>query len=119
MCIRDSYFVDRLKDMVVSGGLNIYAKEVELAIVSHTGVADAAVVGVPEHEYGEAALAFVECERGATLSAADIIAHCRALLASYKKPRHVIFVERMPRTASGKVRKPELRALYAQELEQL
>ena len=113
------YFVDRLKDMVVSGGLNIYAKEVELAIVSHTGVADAAVVGVPDHEYGEAVLAFVECERGATLSAADIIAHCRALLASYKKPRHIIFVERMPRTASGKVRKPELRALYAQELEQL
>ena len=113
------YFVDRLKDRVVSGGLNIYAKEVELAIVSHTGGADAAVVGVPDHESGEAVLAFVECERSATLSAADIVAHCRALLASYKKPRHVIFVERMPRTASGKVRKPELRALYAQELEQL
>lgn len=102
------YFVDRLKDMIVSGGLNIYAKEVELAIGSHPDVADAAVVGVPDVEFGEAVLAFVELELGSALGEAAVIDHCRSLIASYKKPRFVCFVREMPRTASGKVRKQVL-----------
>ncbi|MBT6276075.1 MAG: AMP-binding protein [Chromatiales bacterium] len=104
------YFVDRLKDMIVSGGLNIYAKEVELAISAHGSVADAAVIGVADEEFGESVLAFVELEPGSIATEADIIEHCKATIASYKKPRSVRFVAEMPRTASGKVRKAVLKA---------
>ena len=103
------YFVDRLKDMIVTGGLNVYAKEVELCIVSHPAVADAAVVGVPDPDFGEAVLAFVECETQACLNNEDVVEHCRSHIAGYKKPRHVRFVTDMPRTASGKIRKHLLR----------
>lgn len=103
------YFVDRLKDMIVTGGLNVYAKEVELCLVSHPLVADAAVIGVPDADFGEAVLAFVECEASASLTADDMVEHCRAHIAGYKKPRHVCFVTEMPRTASGKIRKHLLR----------
>lgn len=124
ICRRDDdgyfYFVDRLKDMIVTGGLNVYAKEVELCIIAHPGVADAAVVGVPDPDFGEAILAFVECESTSAmntdsvsadaLSADDVVEHCRAHIASYKKPKHIRFVKHLPRTASGKIRKHLLRS---------
>ncbi len=121
VCRRDAdgylYFVDRVKDMIVSGGLNIYSKEVELALIAHPAVADAAVIGVADAEFGESVMAFVEREDGATPAAGDLIEHCRERIASYKKPKHVRFVDALPRTGTGKVRKQELRDLAACEPE--
>ena len=103
------YIVDRLKDMVVTGGYNVYSKEVEQVLTQHPDVADAAVVGVPDAVYGEAVAAFVQPRVGARPDAQALIAHCRALLAGYKKPRHVVLVEALPRNSLGKVIKSELR----------
>ena len=111
------YFVDRAKDMVVSGGLNIYSKEVELALIDHPAVADAAVIGVPDPEFGEAVMAYVELKGGERLSADALIDHCREKIASYKKPKHVRFVDALPRTGTGKVMKGELRKRAAAERE--
>lgn len=108
------YLVDRKKDMVLSGGYNIYSKEVELAIASFPGVADVAVVGVPDAVYGEAVAAYVQLAGGTTPDAAAIVAHCRGLIASYKKPRHVFFVDELPRTSTGKVQKSRLREQFCQ-----
>ena len=117
VCRRDAdgylHFVDRLKDMIVSGGLNIYSKEVELALIAHPAVADAAVIGVPDAAFGESVMAFVE--RDAEVSEQDLIEHCRERIASYKKPKHVRFVDGLPRTATGTVRKQELRKSAAAE----
>jgi len=103
--------VDRKKDMVLSGGFNIYSKEVEQALVSHPAIADAAVIGVPDETFGESVAAFVETKHGARLTAEDVIGHCRALLAGYKKPRYVVFVEALPRNSLGKVLKNRLREM--------
>jgi len=103
------YIVDRKKDMILSGGFNIYSKEVEQAIVEVEGVADVAVVGVPDEIFGEAIAAFVELDpKKKAPSADDIIAHCRSAIASYKKPKFVFFIEALPRNAVGKVLKHEL-----------
>jgi len=96
---------------VLSGGFNIYSKEVEQALVSHPDIADAAVIGVPDETFGEAVAAFVETRAGARPSAESVIEHCRALLAGYKKPRYVYFVEALPRNSVGKVLKNRLREM--------
>jgi long-chain acyl-CoA synthetase len=101
--------VDRKKDMVVSGGYKVYSKELEQVLVQHPGVEDAAVVGVPDATYGEAVAAVIQPRAGQKLLEEDIVEHCRARLAGYKKPRHVLFVEALPRNALGKVVKRELR----------
>ncbi len=111
------YFVDRAKDMVVSGGLNIYSKEVEIALADHPAVADAAVIGVPDAEFGEAVMAYIELKPGQRASAEALIEHCREKIASYKKPKHVRFVDALPRTGTGKVMKGELRKIAAAERE--
>lgn len=111
------YFVDRSKDMIVSGGLNIYSKEVELALIRHPEVADAAVIGVPDPEFGESVLAYIEPEGAAAPDADDLIEHCKSVIASYKKPKHVRFVDALPRTGTGKVQKQVLRAKAADEFE--
>jgi long-chain acyl-CoA synthetase len=103
------YIVDRKKDMVVTGGYNVYSKEVEQVLGQHPDIADAAVVGVPDALYGEAVAAFVQPRSGASVSAESVIEHCRAQLAGYKKPRHVVFVDSLPRNSLGKVLKSELR----------
>jgi long-chain acyl-CoA synthetase len=103
------YIVDRKKDMVVSGGYNVYCKEVEQVLAQHPDVAEAAVVGVPDPVYGEAVAAFVELRAGASISAEALQAHCRAHLAGYKKPREVHFMDPLPRNSLGKVLKSELR----------
>ncbi|HTW82871.1 MAG TPA: AMP-binding protein [Candidatus Sulfotelmatobacter sp.] len=107
------YVVDRKKDMILSGGLNIYSKEVERALLAHPAVADAAVIGVPDAVYGEAVAAFVELAPGARADEAALIEHCRTLIAGYKKPRTITFVDALPRTSVGKVIKTELRARTA------
>ena len=101
--------VDRKKDMILSGGFNIYSKEVESALVSCPGVADAAVVGVPDDIYGEAVAAFVERSPGQDPRPAAIVDHARTRLAGYKKPKHVFVVDALPRNSLGKVLKGPLR----------
>lgn len=108
------YFVDRLKDMIVSGGLNIYSREVEDTLLSHPAVEEVAVVGVPDSEFGEAVMAFIIPADGAAPTADALIDHCRAQMASYKKPRHIRFVDQLPRNATGKVAKHLLRESSAQ-----
>jgi long-chain acyl-CoA synthetase len=102
------YMVDRKKDMILSGGLNIYSKEVENALLAHADVVDAAVVGTPDPQFGEAVVAFVQLKTDARVSDRDIIEHCRAHIASYKKPKYVIFGA-FPKNAQGKALKNELR----------
>ena len=101
--------VDRWKDMFISGGENVYPAEVEAAIATLPGVADVAVVGGAHEKWGEVGHAFVVTADGASLSEADIIAHCAERLAGYKRPARIVFVEALPRTPTGKVRKNELR----------
>jgi long-chain acyl-CoA synthetase len=107
------YVVDRRKDMVISGGLNIASKEVEEVLLSHPAVRDAAVVGAPDATYGEAVVAFVVPAASGTVSADELVAYCRARMAGYKKPRTIVFVDDLPRTPVGKVLKSELRRLAA------
>ena len=103
------HIVGRKKDIIISGGENIYSPEVERVLYAHPAVQDAAVVGRPDAEWGEIVVAFVVPRPGAAVTAEELIAHCRAHLASYKKPRVVTFVADMPRTTSGKISKQLLR----------
>lgn len=105
------YLVDRKKDVIISGGENIYSREVEDAILSHPAIDYAAVIGEPDETWGEAVLAAVVVKPGAEVSADDVIAHCRALIAGYKRPRRVVFLETLPILPSGKINKPALRAM--------
>ncbi|MCU1373574.1 MAG: lcfB, partial [Actinomycetia bacterium] len=100
---------DRLRDMVVTGGENVYPREVEDALLAHPAVADAAVIGVPDRTWGEAVHAVVVLREGATTEVDELRDHCRARLAGFKVPRSVEVVAELPRNASGKVRKHLLR----------
>ncbi len=106
------FVVDRKKDMIISGGENIYSWEVEESLRAHPSVAEAAVIGVPDPEWGESVKAFVVARAGASVSADELIIHCRTLIASYKKPRTVEFVEALPRLFNGKIDKKALRAPF-------
>jgi acyl-CoA synthetase (AMP-forming)/AMP-acid ligase II len=100
---------DRLKDMYISGGFNVYPAEVEQALARMDGVADVAVIGVPEERMGEVGAAFVVRRPGSTVEADEVIAFARERLANYKVPRHVSFTDALPRNAGGKVLKNDLR----------
>lgn len=101
--------VDRAKDMILTGGENVYSREVEDVLAEHPDVADVAVVGQPDPVWGESVVAIVVLRDGAVPNPDALIAHCREHLASYKKPRVVHFVAALPRNATGKVLKHELR----------
>ena len=101
--------VDRKKDMIVSGGVNIAPREVEEVLSACPGVAEAAVVGLPDERWGELVAAFVVVRPGAEVDAATLTAHCRARLAGPKLPRRIAFVPALPRNAAGKILKRELR----------
>ena len=105
------YLVDRKKDVIITGGENIYPVEVEDAIHDIDAVNDVAVIGIPDHRLGEIAVAIVDPRPGATISEADIIGYCRANLARHKVPRKVIF-DKVPRNPTGKIEKPALREKY-------
>lgn len=109
----DGYFYihDRFKDMIVSGGENIYPTEIENVLYEHPGVAETAVIGVPHERWGETPKAVVVTKPGATVSEAELIDFVRARLARYKCPTSVAFVEALPRSASGKILKRELRLM--------
>jgi long-chain acyl-CoA synthetase len=106
------YLHDRIKDMVVSGGENIYPAEVENVLLSHPAIVDAAVIGVPDEKWGETVKAIVVLAPGEMLDEAAVIAHCRSNLAHYKCPTSVDPTDALPRNPSGKILKRELRAPY-------
>jgi acyl-CoA synthetase (AMP-forming)/AMP-acid ligase II len=103
------YVVDRKKEMIVSGGANIYSREVEDVLHRHPAVLEAAVIGVPDDKWGETVHAVVVKRPGASITAHDLIEHCRGLIASYKKPTGVTFIEQLPKQENGKVDKLALR----------
>ncbi len=106
------YIHDRVKDMIISGGENVYPAEVENALYSHPKVADVAVIGVPDPKWGEAVKACVVVKPGESLTEAELIAHARTLIAGYKCPKSIDFIEALPRNPSGKILRRELRAPY-------
>lgn len=103
------YLVDRKKDVIISGGENIYSREVEEALLSHPDVAYAAVIGEPDEKWGEAVLAAVVMRPGVTGHADVLIDHCRSRIAGYKRPRRLVFLDMLPALPSGKIDKPALR----------
>jgi fatty-acyl-CoA synthase len=105
-CLR---FLGRYKDMLKVGGENVDPMETEGLLLEHPAVQQVAVVGLPDERLGEVAVAYVERKAGATVEAADVASHCRGKVASFKLPRHVVFVEAFPMTESGKIKKAELR----------
>ncbi|MBI4765904.1 MAG: long-chain fatty acid--CoA ligase [Deltaproteobacteria bacterium] len=108
------YIMDRKHDMIISGGFNIYPREVEDAIMTHPQVAEAAVIGVPDEVWGESVKAFVVTKPGARLAEEEIIQSCKKHLASYKKPKSVEFVPDLPKNAYGKVLRKVLKEPYWQ-----
>ena len=106
------YICDRKKDMIISGGMNIYPAEIEAALEQHPNIYDAAVFGIPSEEWGESVHAVVVVHPEGALSDADVMAHAREHLAHYKVPRSISFMDELPRTGSGKILKRELRAPY-------
>jgi acyl-CoA synthetase (AMP-forming)/AMP-acid ligase II len=107
------YLIDRKKDMIITGGENVYSREVEEALIGHSDILEAAVIGVPDVKWGEAVLAVIVPRPEADLTEAAVIEHCRNVIASYKKPRKVVFVSELPKFASGKINKVSLRQAYA------
>jgi acyl-CoA synthetase (AMP-forming)/AMP-acid ligase II len=106
------YIYDRVKDMIISGGENIYPAEVESALFGHPALADVAVIGVPDARWGESVKAIVVRKPGAEVTEPDLIAYARERIAGYKVPRSVDFVDALPRNPSGKILKRELRKPY-------
>jgi len=106
------YIHDRVKDMIISGAENIYPAEVESAVYGHPAVAEVAVIGIPDEKWGEAVKAVVALKPGATANADDIIAFARTRIAAFKAPKTVDFIDALPRNASGKILRRELREPY-------
>jgi fatty-acyl-CoA synthase len=113
-CIDDEGFLhvlDRIKEIIIVGVSNVYPADIETVLKDSPDIADAAVVGLPQAELGEVPVAFVVRETGASLNETDVLSLCEGRLAPYKHPRHVLFVDALPRTPVGKVEKKTLRAL--------
>ncbi len=106
------YIVGRKKDLLISGGENIYPAEIESLLATHPGIAEAAIIGVPDAKWGEVGRAVVVVRPGETLTAEEVLAFCDGKLARYKIPRSVVFAPILPRNAMGKVIKAELRAQF-------
>jgi long-chain acyl-CoA synthetase len=109
------YVIDRIKDMVITGGENVYPAEVESTLTSHPAVSMCAVIGVPHEKWGEAVHAVVVLKPGAQVSAEELSAHCHALISGFKCPKSYAFANKLPLTAAGKVQKTELRKTAAGE----
>ena len=103
---------DRIKDMIVSGGENVYPGIVEQVLVRHPGIAEAAVIGIPDEHWGEAVKAVVVARPASVCTEEEILAFCRPRLGGFERPRSVDFVDALPRTATGKVLKRALREPY-------
>nr|WP_281416045.1 hypothetical protein [Azospirillum rugosum] len=107
---------DRSKDVIISGGTNIYPREVEEALLRHPGVAEVCVTGQPHEEWGEIVVAFIVPTPGVDLASAALDEHCAANIARFKKPKRYVFVEALPKNNYGKVLKRELRQQLADGL---
>ncbi|MGH7820378.1 MAG: class I adenylate-forming enzyme family protein, partial [Candidatus Binatia bacterium] len=117
LAVRDEegllHIAGRVKDMIKTGGENVFPAEVEAALATHPAVREAAVFGVADPQWGEAVVAAVVADGTRAVSEAELVEHVRTRIASYKKPRHVLFVDELPRTAvTGRVQKPILRELF-------
>jgi acyl-CoA synthetase (AMP-forming)/AMP-acid ligase II len=108
------FIMDRSKDMIISGGENIYPREIEEVLVRHPAVCEVSVIGVPDPKWGEAIKAVVTLNPGATATEEELIDFCRDNIASYKKPKSVDFVDELPKSNYGKILKRELRTRYWQ-----
>ena len=108
------FLLDRKKDMIVTGGENVYSSEVEAALYQHENVHECAVVGVPDDKYGEALFAAIVPRPGTNLTDTEIIDHCRDLIGGYKIPRRMVFVAELPKSAMGKILKTEIRKIYGE-----
>ena len=106
------YYVDRKKDMIKSGGENVYSKEVEDVLFAFPDILEATVIGVQDEKWGEKVMALVVLREGRQTTEKDIIAFCKARLAGFKCPKSIVFVDQLPKTAMGKVDKPTLRTQY-------
>jgi acyl-CoA synthetase (AMP-forming)/AMP-acid ligase II len=104
---------DRSKDVVISGGSNIYPREVEEALLTHSGVSEVCVVGQPDDEWGEVVIAFVVAMPGTQVSKEALDAHCLERIARFKRPKHYVFLDALPKNSYGKVLKRELRQMLA------
>lgn len=111
------YIVDRKKDMIISGGENVYPREVEEVLNRHPGVLEAAVVGFPDPSWGEKVVAYIVAKKECSPSAQELDRHCRKSLAGYKCPKQYFFVEELPRTPTGKVLKRALGVHYSRQLD--
>jgi len=107
------YLVDRTKDMIISGGENVYSTEVEQALSKHPAVSQVAVIGLPDERWGERVTAIVVPTESRKPSEDELVAHCRELIAAYKAPKQIIFAESLPMTPTGKVLKTALRKRFA------
>jgi acyl-CoA synthetase (AMP-forming)/AMP-acid ligase II len=105
------YFVDRKKDMIKTGGENVFCQEVEGVIYTHPAVAECAVIGLPDPKWGELLAAVVKTKQGATATAEEIIQVCKEKLSSYKAPKKVFFVDEFPTSSVGKIQKFKLREM--------
>jgi acyl-CoA synthetase (AMP-forming)/AMP-acid ligase II len=108
------YIVDRMKDMIISGGENVYSREVEEVLYAHPAVSEAAVIGLPDPTWGENVTAVIVLRDGMTATEADIISTARNRLAGFKKPKRVIFLDELPKTVSGKIIKRDLRERFTE-----
>jgi acyl-CoA synthetase (AMP-forming)/AMP-acid ligase II len=106
------YIVDRKKEIIVCGGENISPREVEEVLYTHPEIVEAAIIGIPDDHWGEVVKALIVLREGAKVTAAEIISHCKAKLASYKKPRSIEFLDSLPKTPLGKIDKGKLRERY-------
>lgn len=106
------FIMDRSKDMIISGGENIYSREIEEVLIKHPAVREVSVIGVPDSRWGEAIIAVVALVPGQRTTEAELIAFCKENIASYKKPKSVDFVEKLPKNNYGKILKKDLRAIY-------
>lgn len=106
------FIMDRSKDMIISGGENIYPREIEEVLIRHPAVREVAVIGVPDPKWGEAIKAVVSIVQGRSVTAEELVAFCKDNIAGYKKPRSVDFADELPKNNYGKILKRELRAQY-------
>jgi acyl-CoA synthetase (AMP-forming)/AMP-acid ligase II len=112
----DLYITDRMKEMIIRGGENIYPAEVEDALYRHTAVSEAAVFGLPDPKYGEEVYASVVLISGRTASEEDILTECRKHVPGYKCPKKITFREELPKTQTSKIQRKEVREMALKEM---